>query len=148
MQPALACLNIGTSLPPWMFALLPLNWLFYPAAALPLVIAFSALLLWGVPAQTRGKMVPWLAIGTITAFIAVGSYSLIDRLSPYVAGISCISFLIALVAFLFFSRALQLRNVALTERSPDIPGVPDDLAAQRAITHRPYRRRGFHRRWR
>lgn len=49
----------------------------------------------------------------------------------------------------WFGKALNIRRATLAAyRSPDIPSVPDDLAARRAIPHRPYRRRGFHRRWR
>jgi hypothetical protein len=45
-------------------------------------------------------------------------------------------------------RALRYRWAYLASIRPNVPALPDDLAAQRAITHRPYRR-GLHRsRWR
>jgi hypothetical protein len=70
-----------------------------------------------------------------------------DHLYVFGMGLLWLSFFIGIIAAILFDRALRWRHIALAGRSPGIPDAPDDLAAQ-TITHRPYRRRGFHRRWR
>jgi hypothetical protein len=187
MRPALACLSIGSSPPPWTAALLPLDWrlVAYPLLALLVCFAVSALTLRSVPDEARSKMKPWLIAASALLFIAVCSatfgvialgdrwsdmllqwssqvtsrpgflecqYAEVDTKFTQAVSNSSIPLWIYLGAMFLasvpWSRAMSIRNAALAERSPDIPGVPDDLAARRAIPYRPYRRRGFRRRWR
>jgi hypothetical protein len=187
MQPALACPSIGSSPPPWTAALLPLDWrmIVFPLLAAPLCVGLSAILVRGMPEETRRKMLPWVVAAGSLVFIdicamifaiIVGSrwsdmvlqWSVQVSVSPGflpcqddaatsayyqsslipVTGVGISLFVLQIAALLERPARAIRRAYLATYRSPDIPDVPDDLAARRAIIHRPYRRGAARSRWR
>jgi hypothetical protein len=142
MQAVLVCLSIGSMPPWWLAALQPFGWLLYPSVAFIFLVGYSALWLWFVSAQTRARMRPWLAAMTILLTMAtlVMSIWFVDSNPPNFLWSASIAGGLVAIGLFCLDRVIRLRNAWVDERSPDIPPVPDDLAARRAIIHRPYRR--------